>query len=191
MRVFAAISRNMEAFKVASEIEVLQVLKILGDIYPSFKLSSTAIEIYVQLLEDIPGMILGQCALDHISRSSFFPSIAELRIAAFSILEAMDHLPSGYEAWAEVQAEIQHIGYLGSPCFQNRITKKVVDQLGWRNLCLSDNQVGDRIHFIQSYQSILEQERADSRRLQVVNEFIKSFGNGKFPELSSGEQEGG
>ena len=112
---------------MATEIEVLQVLKILGDIYPSFHLSSTAIEMYVRLLDDIPGNILGQSVLDHISRSSFFPSIAELRMGAFNIIEALDPVQSGYEAWAEVQGEMQRIGYLNRPKFTNPITDKVVD----------------------------------------------------------------
>src|SRR5512136_609790 len=120
MLVFAHILSNMEACGVATEIEILHVLKILGDIYPSFQLSSSAIEIYVSLLSDIPGNILGQSALDHISSSSFFPSIAELRSGAFNIIEATAPVPSGYEAWAEVLKEMQRVGYLGRPKFTNQ-----------------------------------------------------------------------
>ena len=89
---------------MANQIDVLRVLKILGDIYPTFQLNSSAVEIYVQLLADIPGPVLEQAALDHISRSTFFPTIAELRSAAFNILESANPIPSDYEAWAEVQA---------------------------------------------------------------------------------------
>ena len=111
MRASANILRSTEIFPVATEIEILSVLKILGDVYPSHRLSSSAVEVYVRLLADIPAMLLEQAALDHISRSAFFPAIAEMRAAAFNILESADPLPGGYEAWAEVQAEIGRVGH--------------------------------------------------------------------------------
>ena len=99
---------------MATEIETLRVLKILGDVYPTYKLSRSGVEVYVQLLADIPGSVLEQSALDHISHSTFFPSIAELRSAAFSIIEAANPVPGAYEAWSEVQVLIQRIGHY--PC---------------------------------------------------------------------------
>ena len=92
---------------MATEIEILSVLKILGDVYPTYKLTSTAIELYIQLLADIPARVLEKSALDHISRSSFFPSVAELRQTAFRLIEMTRPEPTEYEAWSEVQDEIQ------------------------------------------------------------------------------------
>jgi hypothetical protein len=60
----------MEASLVATQIETLAVLKILGDVYPSHHLSSAAIEVYVYLLADIPGVLFEQATLDHIRRST-------------------------------------------------------------------------------------------------------------------------
>ncbi len=174
---------------MATEIETLRVLKILGDIYPSFHLSSSAIEVYVQVLADIPGPVLEQAALDHISRSTFFPAVAELRSAAFGILEAADPTPTDYEAWAEVQAEIRRVGHAGKPQFQNPLAAKVVDQLGWRYLCLSENPVADRAHFVQAYQALAERLRLSTRRLQAVTQFIAVLKAADQPLLSSGEEE--
>ena len=174
---------------MATEIEILRVLKILGDTYPSFHLSSSAIEIYVQLLADIPGAVLEQAALDHISRSTFFPAIAELRSAAFSILEAADPTPTEYEAWSEVQAEIRRVGHCGQPELENPLAAQVVQQLGWRHLCLSENPVADRAHFVQAYQSLAERQRQSARRLQVVAEFIATMKMANQPLLTGGEEE--
>ena len=174
---------------MATEIEILRVLKILGDIYPSFHLSSSAIEVYVQLLADIPGPVLEQAALEHISRSAFFPAIAELRSAAFSILEAADPIPTDYEAWAEVQAEIRRVGHCGQPQFENPLAEQVVRQLGWRYLCLSENPVADRAHFVHAYQAMAERQRHSARRLQVVTEFIATLKAADRPLLTGGEEE--
>jgi hypothetical protein len=179
----------MEVTLMATEIEILSVLKILGDVYPSYKLTVAAIEMYVQLLADIQAKVLEQSALDHISRSSFFPSIAELRLAAFRLLESAHPLPSEYEAWSDVQAEIKRVGYCGQPHFENPITSKVVEQLGWGYLCQSDNQVSDRAHFIQAYQVLAERKHAVEFRLPAVSEFIEKLESSDYPMLRSGEQE--
>jgi hypothetical protein len=174
---------------MATEIETLRVLKILGDVYPSFELSSAAIEVYVRLLADIPGPVLEQSALDHISHSTFFPSIAELRSAAFGIIEAADPVPTDYEAWSEVQAEIHRVGYYNVPKFDHPLTSQVVEQLGWRYLCLSENPVADRAHFVQAYQVLAERQRRSVNRLPVVNEFIAALKSANHPKLPTGEQE--
>ena len=174
---------------MATEIETLRVLKILGDIYPSFHLSSSAIEVYVQMLSDIPGAILEQAALDHISRSTFFPAIAELRQAAFNILEAANPIPTDYEAWAEVQAEIRRVGHSGKPQFKNPLAAQVVEQLGWRYLCFSENPVADRAHFVQAYQALAERQRYSTRRLQAVTQFIAALKAVSQPLLPGGEGE--
>jgi hypothetical protein len=186
---FVNISKNTEAFLMATEIEILRVLKILGDVYPSYQLSSSAIEVYVRLLADIPGPVLEQSALDHISRSTFFPSIAELRSAAFSIIEAAEPSPSEYEAWSEVQSEIQRVGHSSNPHLTNPVTAQVVEQLGWRTLCLSENPVADRAHFVQAYQALTERQRHAARRLLEVSEFIAALKSANHPQLTGGGQD--
>ena len=174
---------------MATEIDILRVIKLLGDVYPSYKLSSSAIEVYVRLLEDIPSQILELSALDHISHSTFFPSIAELRSAAFSIIEAADPIPTAYEAWSEVQVKIRQVGHFNSPQFDNPLISHVVDQLGWRYLCLSENPVADRAHFVQAYQFLAERQYSSAHRLRQVTEFISSLLSADHPKLSPGEQE--
>lgn len=171
---------------MADEIEILQVLKILEDVYSSYRLSSDAVEVYVQLLADVPGEVLKQAALDYISRSTFFPAIAELRTAAFDIIEAIHPIPMDYEAWAEVQAEIRRVGYIGQPQFSHTLIAKAVELLGWRYLCLSENPVADRAHFVQAYQALREGTRRDTRRLQLVHQFIAALQVQDQPQLSSG-----
>ena len=172
---------------MATEIETLSVLKILGDVYPRHQLSSSAVEVYVRLLADIPGLLLEQAALDHIGRSTFFPAIAELRAAAFNIIEAAHPMPGGYEAWSEVQAEIRRVGYAGVPNFSNPITAQVVEQFGWRYLCLSENPVADRAHFVQAYRDLAACRRDSDHRLTIITRFIARLQSGDYPQLTDGE----
>lgn len=170
---------------MATQIDILRVLKILGDVYPNFHLSSSAVEVYIQILADIPDQVLEQAALDHISRSTFFPAVAELRCAAFDILDASDPCPGDYQAWAEVQAEIRRAGHCGQPKFSHPLVEQAVGMLGWRYLCLSENPVADRAHFVQAYQALAQQRRKENRRLQQVSEFIAQLAATRQKQLIS------
>ncbi len=166
----------------SSPIDVLKVLKLLGEVYPNYQLSGSAVAIYVRMLSDLPAELIEQAALDHISRSTFFPTIAELRSAAFDILEAVQQNPSAYDAWRQVQMAIRCVGHVGQPVWDDPLTKKVVDDLGWRHLCLSENPIADRSHFIQAYQALVERRRIEQRRPLEVQQFI-ALQAGSQPEL--------
>ena len=172
---------------MATQIEILRVLKILGDVYPTYRLSSSAVEIYVRLLADVPGPILEQGALEHISRSSFFPSIAEIRQAAFNLSDAINPIPSEYDAWSDVQSQTQCIGHEGQPQFENPVTTRVVQQLGWRQLCLSENPIADRAHFIQAYRELVNAQRYSAHRLPAGLDLITAAMSGSNAGLIHGE----
>jgi hypothetical protein len=159
---------------MASEAKVLQVLEVLTVVFPNFPLNSQAVGVYVRLLEDIPDEVLGQAALDLLSRSTYFPTIAELRTAALDLLEAVDPIPSEYEAWGEVQEQIGRVGHSGEPEFCHELVKRVVDILGWRYLCLSEEAVADRAHFFQAYKSLAQTHRQKERRLAEVKVFVSA-----------------
>lgn len=61
---------------------IIAVLDALGKAYPRQVHPKQSAALYVQFLEDIPEDLLWQAARRHISTSSFFPSIAELRSLA-------------------------------------------------------------------------------------------------------------
>ena len=156
----------------ATQIDVLKALKLLGEAYPAFQMSSSSIEVYVRLLSDLPAALLDQAAIEHVSRSAFFPTIAELRAAAFDLLEAANPSLSPHEAWLLVQDEIQRLGHAGRPELADPLLVRAVDALGWRQLCLSDNPIADRAHFVQVYQALLDGRKQAQRRPLEVRRFI-------------------
>ncbi|MFZ6029376.1 MAG: hypothetical protein ACOYYS_16820 [Chloroflexota bacterium] len=56
-----------------------------------------------------------------------------------------------------------------------RWSAQAVGLFGWRYLCLSENPVADRSHFIQAYQALRENARREGRRAQQVTEFIAAL----------------
>ena len=155
-----------------SPLELLKTVRLLGDAYPSFPLSSATIDVYVRLLADLPADLLEQAALDHISRSAFFPTVAELRSAAFDLLAAAHPSPSAQEAWLAVLAEVERVGHAGQPQFADPLAQQAVGALGWRSLCLSENPVSERAHFVQVYQALRAGQQQEARRLPEVRRFL-------------------
>lgn len=62
------------------------------------------------------------------------------------------------EAWLEVRKKIMGVGSYGTPTFKESLIQKAVEIMGWRNLCLSENQMADRAHFLKIYDTLINRE---------------------------------
>lgn len=159
---------------MATREEVLRILAVTAAAYPNFNLQEETIRVYTRLLADIPVEALEAGALQHVSASKFFPTVAELRDCAFAIVAGEDRVPSAYEAWGMVQAEIRRIGSYSRPDFGQTAIQRAVEIMGWRELCLSDQPEYDRAHFFRVYDSLVSRQRADTRLLPSVRQAIQS-----------------
>lgn len=124
-------------------------------------------DIWIQLLADIQIDILRAAALQHISESKWFPSVAELRNSSARILNPRQQ--TAIEAWGEVRRAFGTIGYYGSPQFSDDATAAVVAELGWRELCMSECQEADRARFLQGYEAHIKRNLQNSIMLPQVS----------------------
>lgn len=108
------------------------------------------VQLYHRMLCDLELCDLEAVALRHMAESQWFPKIAELRKSAASLThpEALDPV----EAWEQVRLAILRTGSYGVPEFDDPLTGAIVRQMGWRDLCLSENPVADRARFIEAYE---------------------------------------
>ncbi len=140
---------------MATDTTVRQVLALLATNYPEqvAKLSETELslrrQLFVQALADIDDDMLKAAALRHISTSVWFPKVYELRKAAADLIQPAT--PDPMEAWGAVLAEIRRTGLYGVPHFADPLTAAVVRQMGWRDLCLSEEATADRARFVDAY----------------------------------------
>lgn len=137
--------------------------------------------LWVELLRDIDGEVLKAAALQHASESVWFPAVAELRKAAAEIISPCRSTP--VEQWGEVMREIKRVGYYGIPIFADDITSDVVDDLIWRDLCLSENQTADRARFIQGYVDRQKREQRRAVQLPAVADAIARLAEQKRKQL--------
>lgn len=157
---------------MATKKEVSALITLLEETYHvKDEYSDGAVLVYHKVLEDIPFEVLEAAALEHIANSQWFPKPSELRQKAMSY--SIPQIPSALEGWGEVQAEIRRVGYMGRPQFANPVTARCVESLGWKYLCLSEDLMADRAHFLKAYDQVSSREQRDRVLLPEVSALAK------------------
>lgn len=128
--------------------DAVRLLEILAAAYPSATLSEATIAVYVRLLLDLPQekALAGVTAL--IAQERYLPSIAQIREAVADIADA---LPDSETAWREVSSQVRSCGTWHKPVFSHPLVARVVQAIGWYDLCLSTHPETDRAHFLRLY----------------------------------------
>lgn len=64
------------------------------------------------------------------------------------------------DAWGDVEKEKKRVlGIYGKPEFEDETTKRVVEIIGWRNLCMGENVEADRAHFMKMYDQLKKRNK--------------------------------
>lgn len=155
-------------------MSIARTLSPLVAAYPNHPFKNETAALYDRLLQDIPEDILKAAVLDHITASTYFPSISELRRRA---AEIMEDLPSAEDEWISVGNYLRRMGSVGRPC--GEITNKVVESLGgYPGLADSDNPSADRAQFIRLYNSMREKIIRENVRPPELERLIGEINGG-------------
>ncbi len=158
---------------MANKTEIDQVLAILVAAYPYMQKDNgvnmvATLTVYHRTLADIDAPALLAAALDHISRSEFFPTVSKLREAAYRAVEP--DRPTAEEAWGEVRAAFLRYGHARAPEFSHCLIAQAVKLIGWNDLCLSENQIADRAHFLRIYESVEQRHKEAALQLPELRD---------------------
>ena len=139
----------------------------LKTFYPKDNLlpSKEAMELWYRMLQDIQANIANVFLQKWVATSKWPPSIAEIRSGCSSMTQ--EEIPDWGQAWREVDKAIHRYGYnqeAKALASLSPVTRKVVERLGWMNLCISENAVADRANFRNCYE-ILSQREVEDRQL--------------------------
>lgn len=130
--------------------------------------------LWCELLRDMDSGLLRAAALQHVATSKWFPTVAELREAAADIASP-NHRMTAMEAWGEVARQIRSIGSYGRPTFTNPLIRRLVDDMGWLNLCVSEMPGADRARFIEGYKALVLRDKRETMELPQVSEARRRF----------------
>lgn len=122
--------------------------------------SDTSMDIWFSLIGDIPFEDCKNAVTQLMATSNFFPSAAEIR----KLCSQMENpeIPSIDDAWGMVLKAVRRYGYmqeaealesLPEPC------RTVVRNIGWQNICRSENIMTERAFFRDSYGTKIQEIR--------------------------------
>lgn len=155
----------MEA-KTVNKGELVKIFSIFNVVYPKFiqeGKDEIMLDVWYSMLKEFPYDLIKCASEAHIRSSSYSPTIYDIikYIQEFENFGKLD----GMEAWGCVKKSIREYGYYQ----QNEALKSlpqdiqsVVKSMGWENLCVSKNDVGDRAHFIKAYETMQKREKQSS-----------------------------
>ncbi len=126
-------------------------------------MSDDTAEIYILCLRDLDFGDAKAAVLDLVSDSKWMPAISEIRKAALALT---DDTPTAADAWGEVNVHFRNWRITSAPQWSAPIIGQVVEGMGgWRVLCLSENGMADRAHFLKAYR--IEATRRQARRVRL------------------------
>jgi hypothetical protein len=128
--------------------EARRIVALLAGGWPGRPLPESAEEVYALALGDLDYEAAKAAVMRLIQTSRFLPTVAEIREAA---VRDRVSLPGPEEAWGIVRQAIGSSG--GSyvvPAFDCLEIQLAVDDLGWREICLSE-QGSTRARFCEAY----------------------------------------
>ena len=170
------------------------VVALLMAAFPNVPAPAATMQLYVEMLSDIPEEILATATRHVISRHKYnsWPTIAEIREACVDIQTGAKSYPNAYDAWDTVMTAIRQVGSYRRPVFENNplIEKSINAVGGWVALCMSENAIADRARFVEAYTMYLKRATEDSYTLPEVADLTRrlSAGSSRLLLLRTGKE---
>lgn len=124
--------------------------EIVRENYPKEQIltNPTQIEIWFELLSDIPDELCMKALKEWIASNKWPPHISDIR--EYAARHALGEVSDWGTAWATVEKAISRFGYYNEPeamASLDELTREVVKNLGFRAICMAEE---DRKDFIKA-----------------------------------------
>lgn len=132
-----------------------------------------AMELWYRELQDIPYTVAETALRKWVSTQKWSPSIAEIREMSSSV--ANGDIPDWGDGWEQVCRAIKRYGSYSPKealASLDPLTRKAVQRLGWRELCMSENIAADRANFRMVYENLAKREKTDQQMSLPLREAI-------------------
>ena len=146
--------------------------------YPREKLlpNEQAMALWYNQLKDIPYKVAEATLNKWVALEKWSPSIADIRQVATEIVNGA---PKDWgDGWEQVETAIRYFGtYREAEALESMdaITRATVQRLGFKNLCLSENQQADRANFRMIYEQLNERKQKDDQIPEAIKNLISDM----------------
>ena len=127
---------------------------------PNFLPDMDAVNVWYELLKDIDYQVANMAIQMHAQSSKFPPTVAEIRESASKIVHG--ETKDWSKAWEEACRAMSRFGRDRKAEAYKTLderTRRVIDRLGYRNLCMSENIGVDRANFRSIYETIAQRDK--------------------------------
>lgn len=157
--------------------QFIVITKGLKEVYQRDKFLQTreSLDVWYNLLKDIDYPILSIAIQKYMLNNKFAPTPADIREAVLQVTTTENDWGEG---WQQV---IKSFGRYGmyrvdeALASFDEITRKCVERLGYKNLCMSENLANDRANFRMLYEQIDKSKKELARLPQLQQEQIKKL----------------
>ena len=163
--------------------EVIKLLSMISMLYPrhrflpegeeKIKLLS---ELWLNLLGDMPFDLASASMQKHAIDSPFPPTVSDLRKIAAKITSP-DLFSPAVSAWGEVERAIRKFGNWdinGALESMSPLTRRIVEAIGFREICFSENPGVERGQFLKLYAQYQEREIEQATITPGLRGYIES-----------------
>lgn len=155
-----------------------QIVFMIQAFYPREDLlSNDAIkEVWFEQLKDIPYDVCQSAIKKWVLTQKWSPSVSEIRELCIELTGGLT--PDSGQAWDEVLKAIRKYGYLREAealASMSPLTRETTMQMGYYELCASENQVADRAHFMQMYDQVARRHKMDSQLSEPLKQRIQEI----------------
>ncbi len=145
--------------------------------YPKENLlpNEQAMQLWFNQLNDIPYNIAEIMLNKWVASNKWSPAISDIREGAAALMQG--EAKEWGDAWQEVLKAISKYGsYEEAKALDSmdKLTRRVVERLGYRNLCFSEEIQVDRANFRMIYEQELEKHKKEAALPQNLKALIKN-----------------
>lgn len=171
-----------------------EVIKLIGLCsvnyrnWPEKDKEEMTVFLWSKMLSDVDFEVAQAAVEKYLAESSFPPTIADIRqrIADLTVFPEKTSI----EAWGDVKEAIRKYGsYREADAMKSLmgVTRKVVESIGFRTLCLSENEMADRAHFLKVYDTLAKREHQEALLLPSTRNMMQRI-HSKSNYLMDGDQ---
>lgn len=160
--------------------ETTVILSYLREAFKNFQVTNYTIDVWYDALSDLDFRETMLAVRRLVALNTFAPSIAEVRKSVLEVKK--DLLPNEVEALEEVVRAVKDFGFYnesGAKDSMSELTRRVVDIIGFQNICLSEDHDGWRNDFMRLYRKLLEDYQKNNQLPQGLKEDIQALNDAK------------
>lgn len=149
-----------------------------------------AMELWWRQLQDIPYDAAEAILNRWVATNKWSPSIADIR-EGIAEIQRGGPVPDWGDAWEQAMWAIRRFGsYEEAAALESLppLTRETVKRMGYRSLCLSENQIADRANFRQVYEILEKREVENSKVPLPVREKLSALMAGCMKPLEAGKE---